>query len=65
MDKLFILIGERNQTDVTVLASWTKMPTQDTVDKLIRDYTSDYERFALMQDILFIPGTYDGFFHIG
>ncbi len=56
-DKLYVFIGRENSNDqLVILESWSKQPTQDTIDALVKKYYDRYKKFALMTDMLFIEG---------
>tara|TARA_B110000503_G_C7097584_1_gene392319 strand:+ start:278 stop:484 length:207 start_codon:yes stop_codon:yes gene_type:complete len=55
MDKLFLFVG-LNTSGSTIIMSWAKKPTQEQVDRVVSEKNKQYSEFALMEDILFIPG---------
>lgn len=64
MEKIYVLIGEKPNSELKLIANWYIMPKQEILDTLISKFKSDYIRFALMQDILFIEGAYEEPKHI-
>lgn len=57
MEKLYILVGEKlTGNSVTIIASWSRMPSQDIISTLTSKLNHQYSRFAIMEDILFIEG---------
>ena len=58
MNKLFVLVAsEPSRDSFDLVATWRdKMPSQEAIDKIVKNLENKYESFALMQDILFIDG---------
>lgn len=56
-DKIYALVGEKGaNSDITLIATWVKMPSRSTIDKLTDKLGHQYVRFAILEDILFIEG---------
>lgn len=55
--KLYVLVGQNSDTSYTILASWSKLPTQEAIDTITTKTFDKYRKFAVMEDILFIEGS--------
>jgi len=56
-EHIYALIGECNSNSSLILiTTWRDMPSQITIDSLTEKHKKEYVRFAIVEDILFIPG---------
>lgn len=56
-EHIYALVGERDSNSSPILiTTWRNMPSQMTIDSLTEKYKKEYIRFAIVEDILFIPG---------